>query len=172
MSRDGEFRVIEEIDGIKILPTLAGAPGVDTLEGRIGPLLNAERGGCHYIDVPAGAFLADHPHPTESLIYTVRGQWVLCSRGKRWHMRAGSLFWFGDGVPTGYENPFDEPAYLLIFKTEPRTPGHDAGRIEHIEGIRRKIEEEHAAGTPFMFAELPADHPAREFARRVGGRHG
>lgn len=163
------FRVIEEIDGIKILPALEGAPGVDTLEGRIGPLLNAERGGCHYIDVPAGAFLADHPHPTESLIYTVRGQWVLCSRGKRWHMRAGSLFWFGDGIPTGYENPFDEPAYLLIFKTEPRTPGHDAGRLEHIEDIRRKLEAEHSEGTPFAFAELPADHPAREFARRVGG---
>jgi quercetin dioxygenase-like cupin family protein len=63
-------------------------------------------GGAHFIEIPAGASMDDHAHETESIIYTVRGEWVLCTRGRRWHMRSGSLFWFGDGIPTGYENPF------------------------------------------------------------------
>src|SRR5215203_7403689 len=107
---DVVFRVIEDCDGIEIVPDIAAAPGVDTLEGRIGPLLNAERGGAHFIEVPPGAYMDEHAHPTESLIYTVRGQWVLCSGGRRWQMRTGSLFWFGDGIPTGYENPFESSA--------------------------------------------------------------
>ena len=79
-------------------------------------------------------------------------------------MRSGALFWFGDGVPTGYENPFDEPALILIFKTEPRTPGYDAARLHYIQEVRQQLEEEHAAGAKFHFDELPDDHPARQFA--------
>jgi quercetin dioxygenase-like cupin family protein len=154
-------------DGIKILPSIDGAPGLDTLEGRIGPLLNAERGGCHFIEVPGGAYADEHAHPTESLIYTLRGQWVLCSRGTRWHMQAGSLFWFGDNVPTGYENPFDEPAYLLIFKTGERQPGYDASMLDRISEVASHLDAERAAGTPFSFTELPQDHPAKVFARNL-----
>jgi len=156
---------VETQEGIKIIPAIEAAPGVDTLEGRIGPLLNAQRGGCHFIEVPPGAYMDDHAHPKESLIYTVRGQWVLASRGVRWHMRAGALFWFGDEVPTGYENPFDEPALLLIFKTEERTPGYETGMLARLEGVRSKLEQHHAEGTLFAFADLPEDHPAKQFAR-------
>lgn len=159
--------VVETQEGIKIIPAIEAAPGVDTLEGRIGPLLNAQRGGCHFIEVPPGAYMDDHAHPKESLIYTVRGQWVLASRGVRWHMRAGALFWFGDEVPTGYENPFDEPALLLIFKTEERTPGYETGMLARLEGVRSKLEQHHAEGILFAFAELPEDHPAKRFAREL-----
>ena len=157
--------ILETQEGIKIIPAIAAAPGVETLEGRMGPLLNAQRGGCHFIEVPPGAYMDDHAHPKESLIYTVRGQWVLASRGARWHMRAGALFWFGDDVPTGYENPFTEPALLLIFKIEERTPGYDRSMLARVEGVRGKLEQEHAAGTPFTFGELAEDHPAKVFAR-------
>jgi hypothetical protein len=109
----------------------------------------------------------DHAHERESLIFTVRGEWVLCSRGTRWHMKAGDLFWFGDGVPTGYENPFKEPAFLLIFKIEDRTPGYDEAMIERLQRMRGKLEEEHAGGTPFLFKEIPEDHPAKTFARTL-----
>ena len=162
-----EPRVLEQMEGIKIVPAIDGAPGVDTLEGRFGPLLNAARGGCHYIEIPPDAFLADHPHDKESLIFTVRGEWVLCSRGTRWHMRTGSLFWFGDGIPTGYENPFAEPAYLLVFKTEERVPGYDPAMLDRLAGMAKKLDQECHDGTPFTFRELPDDHPAKAFAKSV-----
>ncbi|HKY51115.1 MAG TPA: AraC family ligand binding domain-containing protein [Candidatus Limnocylindria bacterium] len=162
-------RVIETQEGIKILPEVLGAPGVETPEGRFGPLLNAKRGGAHYVEVPAGAYMDDHAHERESLIYTVRGQWVLCSRGSRWHMKEGDLFWFGDGVPTGYENPFTQPAFLLIFKVDDRTPGYDAAMLDRLERMRGKLEEEHSQGTPFLFKEIPEDHPAKMFARTLPG---
>lgn len=159
--------IVETQEGIKIIPAIESAPGVDTLEGRMGPLLNAQRGGCHFIEVPPGAYMDDHAHARESLIYTVRGQWVLASRGARWHMRAGALFWFGDEVPTGYENPFDEPALLLIFKIDDRTPGYDRAMFARLDGVSTKLEQERAAGTPFTFVELPEDHPAKQFARTL-----
>lgn len=159
--------IVETQEGIKIIPAIELARGVDTLEGRMGPLLNAQRGGCHFIEVPPGAYMDDHAHAKESLIYTVRGRWVLSSRGSRWDMRAGALFWFGDEVPTGYENPFDEPALLLIFKIEDRTPGYDRAMFARLEGVSKELEQEHAAGTPFTFAELPEGHPAKQFARTL-----
>ena len=55
MSAVGTSRVIETQEGIKILPAVRDARGVDTLEGRFGPLLNAKRGGAHYVEVPPGA---------------------------------------------------------------------------------------------------------------------
>jgi quercetin dioxygenase-like cupin family protein len=168
MSGDPASRLIEDQEGIKILRAAVDAPGVDTLEGRFGPLLNAKRGGAHYVLVPPGAYMDDHAHERESLIFTVRGEWVLCSRGTRWHMRSGDLFWFGDGVPTGYENPFHEAAFLLIFKVEERTPGYDAAMLQRLEVMRGKLEDENANGTPFTFKEIPQDHPAKVFARTLG----
>ena len=160
--------LVETQEGIKILRAAVDAPGVDTLEGRFGPLLNAKRGGAHYVEVPPGAYMDDHAHARESLIFTVRGEWVLCSRGTRWHMRSGDLFWFGDGVPTGYENPFNEAAFLLIFKVEDRTPGYDDAMLQRLEVMRGKLKEENARGTPFTFKEIPEDHPAKVFARTLG----
>jgi quercetin dioxygenase-like cupin family protein len=137
-------------------------PGVDTLEGRIGPLLAAARGACHFIELPAGGYCEEHAHPTESLIYTARGQWVLSAAGERRHMREGSLFWFGDNVPTGYEIPFDEPATILIFKTQ-AGDGAEAF-LEHLHRMAAELEADHEGGTPFRLSELPDDHPARVFA--------
>ena len=162
-----ELAIIETHEGIRILPRIEVAPGVDTLEGRMGPLLNARGGGCHFIEVPPGAYMDAHAHARESLIYTVRGEWVLCSGEARWHMRAGALFWFGDGVPTGYENPFTEPALLLIFKTDDREPGYDPAMLTRLAATRDSLEEERRHGTPFTFADLPQDHPAQVFARGV-----
>jgi quercetin dioxygenase-like cupin family protein len=163
----GRFQVIEPLKGIKIARSIEDAPGVETLEGRFGPILNAERGGAHYVEIPPDAFLADHPHEKESLIYTVRGEWVLCSRGKRWHMTPGTVFWFGDGIPTGYENPFKKPAYLLIFKTEKRVPGYDKTMLTRLKKMAVSLKKENREGTPFTFTELPRDHPARAYARKV-----
>jgi quercetin dioxygenase-like cupin family protein len=148
-------------DGIAVIDDIFTAPGVDTLEGRIGPLLAAARGACHYIELPAGGYCEPHAHPTESLIYTARGQWVLCAGGERRHMREGSLFWFGDNVPTGYEIPFDEPATILIFKTQPA--GETADTLAYLKGMAADLEADNASGTPYRMDELPADHPARIF---------
>ena len=149
-------------DGIRIVDDIFAASGVDTLEGRIGPLLAAARGACHFIELPAGGYCDPHAHPTESLIYTARGQWVLCAGGERRHMREGSLFWFGDNVATGYEIPFDEPATILIFKTQARDESDDL--TEHVKKMAADLEADHAAGTPYRLDELPDDHPARVFA--------
>ena len=148
-------------DGIAVIDDIFAAPGVDTLEGRIGPLLAAARGACHYIELPAGGYCDPHAHPTESLIYTASGQWVLCANGERRHMREGSLFWFGDDVATGYEIPFDEPATILIFKTQPGE-GPDA-MLDYLKGMAADLEADHESGTPYRLDELPADHPARVF---------
>ena len=150
------------VTGIRIIRDITVQPGVDTLEGKIGPLMTAARGACHFIDMPAGLYLDEHPHDTESLIYTVRGEWVLCSSGRRFHMKPGTLYWFGDGVPTGYEVPFEEDAYILIFKTSPRED--DQAFIEYLKGMGERIAKEHDEGTPFLLSELPEDHPARVFA--------
>ncbi len=149
-------------DGIRILDDIFDAPGVDTLEGVIGPLLAGARGGCHFIHLPPGGYCEEHAHATESLIFTVRGQWVLCSGGKRHHMRPGSLFWFGDGVATGYEVPFPEPATILIFKTQAPDPAADF--VEYLEGMAAGLVADDDMGVPFRLDELPEDHPARLFA--------
>lgn len=155
-------------DGIRIIDDIFAAPGVETLEGRIGPLLGAARGACHFIELPAGGYCDAHAHPTESLIYTARGQWVLNAGGERHHMREGSLFWFGDNVATGYEIPFDEPATILIFKTQPRDETTDF--FVYIQGMAAKLAADHDTGTPFRFDELPEDHPAWLYAKGLGVR--
>jgi pimeloyl-ACP methyl ester carboxylesterase/quercetin dioxygenase-like cupin family protein len=155
--------------GIEIVPNVADAQktaGVDTLEGRIGPLILGEGSQAHFIDMQSGLFVAEHPHSTESLIYTVRGQWVLCSAGRRQLMKAGSLFRFAAGTPTGYEVPFDDAALILIFKGD-RITKDEREFIEYLKGMAARLEKDHASGTPFLLKELAADHPARVFARQV-----
>lgn len=154
-------------DGIRVVNNVTDAnqnPGVDTLEGRIGPLLKGEGCQAHYIEMPPGLYCPEHPHPTESLIYTVRGRWVLASGGIRNLMRPGSLFWFGAGVPTGYEVPFDEPAFILIFKGQ-RSEDSDEAFFQYLRGLADRLEREQAAGQPFTLNDLPPEHPARIFAR-------
>lgn len=145
--------------------------GVATLEGRIGPLILGEGSQAHFIDMQSGLFVAEHPHSTESLIYTVRGQWVLCSAGRRQLMKAGSLFRFAAGTPTGYEVPFDDSALILIFKGD-RITKDEREFIDYLKGMAARLEKDHASGTPFLLKELAADHPARVFARQVNPEFG
>lgn len=155
--------------GIRIVGSVDGLPGVDTLEGTIGPVIHGEASQAHFIDMPAGMFCPEHPHATESLIYTVRGSWVLVSGGRRFIMRPGSIFWFGAEISTGYEVPFDEDALILIFKGQ-RFKESDEQFIEYLEGLKSRLEKRHADGEPFLISELPSDHPSRTFARSLDAR--
>jgi quercetin dioxygenase-like cupin family protein len=140
--------------------------GVDTLEGRIGPLLLAEQSQATFIEMPAGLYLEEHPHGSESIIYTASGRWVLCSQGRRHVMKPGSLFRFEANIPTGYEVPFHESATVLIFKGR-RTTRAEKEFIEYLRGLGDRLKKEQATGTPFLLKDLPADHPARKFAREI-----
>jgi quercetin dioxygenase-like cupin family protein len=155
--------------GIQIIDNILDAsevPGVDTLEGRIGPLILGTESQCHYILMPAGMYTEEHPHSSGSYIYTVRGRWVLCSKGRRHLMSPGTLFTFAPDTPTGYEVPFDEDAFILIFKDK-RLSKDERQFIEYLQQLKRQIEEEQAEGHPMRLKDLPADHPARVFARKV-----
>ena len=116
--------------------------------------------------MPRGMFVAEHPHSTESIIYTVRGQWVLCSSGRRRLMKSGSLFRFTAGTPTGYEVPFDENVLILIFKGD-RTTNVEREFIDYLEGMAKRLRQEHAGGVPYLLKELPTNHAARVFARQI-----
>jgi hypothetical protein len=142
--------------------------GVDTLEGRIGSLLVAEDAQSHFIEMPAGLFVEEHPHSVGSIIFTARGRWVLCSNGERVVMETGSLFLFEDEVDTGYEVPFDEPAFLLIFK-DVRGIDSDGSFADYLRDMAARLESAHEQGTPFRFTDLEPDHPALAFARDVPG---
>ncbi len=140
--------------------------GVDTLEGRIGPLLLAQDGQAHFIDMPAGIYCEEHPHSTESIIYTVRGTWVLCSGGRRQVMKPGTLFHFAVNTPSGYEVPFPEDAYILIFKTK-RTTQKEEEFVTYLKGLSDRLRKEQTAGVPYLLKDLPADHPAIRFGKEV-----
>jgi pimeloyl-ACP methyl ester carboxylesterase/quercetin dioxygenase-like cupin family protein len=156
-------------DGIQVIEDISDLgknPGVDTLEGRVGPLMNGAHGQARFFVLPAGLYLAEHPHASESIIYTVSGNYVLCSGGRRQLMKPGSLFWFKAHAPTGWEVPFDQPAHILIFKA-PRSDWSDARFWEYLYKLAEHCRQENAKGVPFRFHELPANHPARAFARRI-----
>jgi pimeloyl-ACP methyl ester carboxylesterase/quercetin dioxygenase-like cupin family protein len=158
--------------GIEIIDDITDkskTAGVETLEGRIGPLLLAEGCQAHFIDMPAGMYVEEHPHSTESIIYTVRGKWVLCSKGRRHVMKPGSLFRFGVNIPTGYEVPFAEDAFILIFKGD-RTTKVEKEFIDYLTGLAERLKKEQKDGVPYLLKDLPADHAARKFAREVNPR--
>lgn len=157
----GGIKVIEDITDVAI------NSGIDTLEGRIGPLLKGESSQAHFIEMPGDLYCDEHSHPTESLIYTVKGNWVLCSSCRRQLMRPGSLFWFKAETPTGYEVPFSEPAFILIFKGD-RDEKDDEGFLKYLQDLKLRLERAHEEGTPFKLSELSVDHPARFFARGLG----
>lgn len=155
--------------GVKLIEDItdpAEAPGVDTLEGRIGGLLKAQESQAHYIEMLPGQYTAEHAHSTESIIYTVSGRWVLCRAGHRQLMKPGTLMHFAKHVPCGFEVPFGEPAYILIFKSH-RAEGDWDDFTQYLKGLRERLEEERANGEPFFLRELPDDHPANRFARSV-----
>ncbi len=137
-----------------------------THEGLFGPLLFAEQNRAFFIELKPGMFLGEHPHETGSIIYTVRGKWVLASEGKRQVMEAGSLFRFGDGMPTGWEAPFNEPALLLVVKGK-------QGREDYttfysgIKSMQANVDADMKKGGVYYFNQLKGDHPAITFARSV-----
>lgn len=158
--------------GIQIIDNIldpSKVPGVGTLEGRIGPLILGIESQCHFIDMPAGMYTHEHPHSSGSYIYTVRGRWVLTSAGRRHLMKPGTLFTFAPNTPTGYELPFDEDAFILIFKDK-RLSKDEREFIEYLRGLKTRLQEERDEGHPMRLKELPSDHPARVFARKVNSR--
>ena len=155
--------------GIKIIENATDPErnqSVDTLEGRIGPLLKGDGSQAHFIEMPPDLYCEEHSHATESLIFTVKGEWVLCSSGRRQLMKPGSLFWFKAGTPTGYEVPFSESAFILIFKGD-RDDKNNEEFLEYLRTLQQRLEKSHGEGSPFKMSELCQDHPARIFARSL-----
>lgn len=158
--------VVQMAEGLLIIDDVLTVPGVNTLEGRVGPLLFGQGCRTHYIDMPAHSYVDEHGHDDEALTYTVRGRWVLCANGRRRLMGPGSLYWFAPGIPTGYEVPFDEPAYLLVFRgVVGESPAEMLAFIE--EKLKPRMEQMQAEGEVFMLRDLPADHPALLYAHEV-----
>ena len=161
---------IQLANNVEIIPNITDAVeaiGVLTHEGVFGPLLYAEKTRAFFIELKPGMFLEEHPHPTESIVYTVSGKWVLCSEGKRQVMEAGNLFHFGSNMPTGWEAPFAEGAFLLVVKSKEHA---DEAYEPYMLGLREmasELDAERDNGTAFYVNELAPDHPAIEFARRV-----
>ncbi len=141
---------------------------VETLEGRIGPLLRTSESRAHFIDMPAGMYLDEHPHAKGNIIYTVRGEWALKSAGRWHHMKPGTLYWFGDNIPTGFQVPFRQDAYILIFKAI--SGDEDKVFMDYLRGMAEQLEKQREQGTPFALKQLPYDHPARQFARQINPR--
>ncbi len=165
MTDDSEA-IVELAPGVHLIDDVRQHPGIDTLEGRIGALIFGRSIRTHYIDMPAHSFVDEHPHADEALTYTVRGRWVLCANGRRRLMGPGSLYWFGPDIPTGYEVPFDEPAYLLVFRGVVNESA--AEMMDNVaQKLRPKLVQMQADGEPFRLRDLPADHPALAFAHTV-----
>jgi quercetin dioxygenase-like cupin family protein len=154
---------------VEVIPNIESAvktSGVLTHEGLFGPLLFAERTRAFFLELKPGMYLEEHPHDLGSIVYTVRGKWVLVSEGKRQVMETGSLFRFGDKMPTGWEAPFADGALVLIFKHMPQKQTYDSFN-KGLTKVQGEIEAQHKKGTPFYFSELKPDHPAVVFARSV-----
>lgn len=158
--------IIEYAEGLRLVDDVLSQPGVDTLEGRVGPLIFGSSCRAHYIDMPAHSYVDEHGHDDEALTYTVRGKWVLCANGKRRLMKPGSLYWFAPDIPTGYEVPFDEPAYLLVFRGV--VSGTEKDWMSYLETeLPSILAQMQASGDVFMLRDLPKDHPALKFAHEV-----
>ena len=161
---------IQLATNVEIIPSLEkavkGKASQMTHEGLFGPLLFAERERAFFIELQPGMFLEEHPHSTGSIIYTVRGKWVLASEDKRHVMEAGSLFRFGDNMPTGWEAPFAEGALLLIVKTKGEGENYEAFN-KGIRSMQELVDAEKKNGVAFYYNALKADHPAIQYARSV-----
>lgn len=160
---------IQLANNVEIIPNIVDAVssvGVLTHEGVFGPLLFAESSRAFFIELKPGMFLSEHPHPTESIVYTVSGKWVLCSEGKRQVMKTGSLFHFGSNMPTGWEAPFAEGAFLLVVKTKEEGAAFEP-YMQGLKDMATMLDNERKGGMQFYFNELDAEHEAIIFARSV-----
>jgi quercetin dioxygenase-like cupin family protein len=160
---------IKKMAQLFYVDSIYDAAGVETLEGKIGPIISGNKGSAHYITMPAGMYLAAHFHSTESIIFTSKGDWVLCSEGERRHMKEGSLFFMPPDVETGYEVPFDMPATILIIKFEGKNNPDEF--LEYLEGLKDRLIKRHAEGESFLLSELEAEHPARKFQESLNRQH-
>jgi quercetin dioxygenase-like cupin family protein len=154
---------------VEVIPNIEDAvksSSILTHEGAFGPLLFAEETRAFFIELQPGMFLAEHPHDIGSIIYTVRGKWVLASEGKRQVMQAGTLFRFGDKMPTGWEAPFNEPALLLVVKPKGPTTSYDIFN-RGIKAMQASVDKDRKNGSPFYYSELKPDDPAIAYARSV-----
>lgn len=159
---------IQHATGVEIIPDVYGGlqspSNTFTHEGNFGPLLFGESIRSFYIRLEPGMFLAEHPHPTESLVFTVSGRWVLCSEGKRQVMEAGSTFHFGSNAPTGWEAPFPEGAFLYIVKQFDEGLDYESYTSD-IRNLAAQLDQEMSDGSVFYYHQLPPDHEAIRFAR-------
>jgi quercetin dioxygenase-like cupin family protein len=156
---------------VEVIPNIEDAvkskSAIPTHEGTFGPLLYAEETRSFFIELQPGMFLAEHPHDVGSIIYTVRGKWVLASEGKRQVMQAGSLFRFGDKMPTGWEAPFNEPALLLVVKPKGDNTDYDIFN-RGLKAMQASTDKDRKAGKmQFYYSELKPEDPAIAFARSV-----
>ena len=154
---------------VEVIPNIEDAvksSGILTHEGLFGPLLFAEETRAFFIELKPGMFLAEHPHDIGSIIYTVRGKWVLASEGKRQVMQPGTLFRFGDKMPTGWEAPFSEPALLLVVKPKGENKDYDIF-TRGIKAMQASVDKDRKNGLPFYYNELKPNDPAIAFARSV-----
>jgi quercetin dioxygenase-like cupin family protein len=160
---------IQMARGIEIITDIkeaVGSAGVMTHEGIFGPLLFAEDIRSFFIELQPGMFLSEHPHPTESIVYTVSGKWVLCSEGKRQVMETGSVFHFGSNIPTGWEAPFDEKALLLVVKSSKPEEAY-APYVKGLQDMAASLDKDRESGGVYYFNGLEEEHAAIKFARSV-----
>lgn len=162
---------LETIGECRVLRDVVDQPGIDTVEGTMAPLLAGQAIRSHMIVMHPGQYCDAHPHETESIIYTVSGRWVFCTKEEGEEVRTvieeGDLFHFPGGVPTGFETPFDDAAVILIVKSG---SGSYDDMAAGIRDARETLAEQAADGEPFAYKDLAPDHPAREYARQVTGR--
>ncbi|OPX61435.1 MAG: hypothetical protein A4E29_00803 [Methanomassiliicoccales archaeon PtaB.Bin134] len=138
--------------------------GLMTGEGRSGFLAAMEHYQVQYLVMSPWLYSAEHVHDYGFIIFTVQGRWVLCSKGERCLMRAGSLCSVPAGSSTGMELPFPEPARLLFILEG----GKDVQR--RYEDLLRRVMEGKVAYEPSGMVSilgLPDTHPARIFAARI-----
>jgi len=139
---------------------------IETQEGYFGPLLFGGELRTFFIVLHPGQFLAEHAHAIESIVYTVSGNWVLCSEGNRQVMKPGTLFHFGNDKPTGWEAPFNEEAHLLVFKK--RTPDQNyESYMAGLADMQVMMDEEMEKGMTLWYHQIGPEHPARQFAAQV-----
>lgn len=150
-------KIVELADQVDVIDDLFAQPTVGTGAGETGLLLQGESAQAHVIKQPPWLYVTCD-HPTESIILTLEGEWVLSSQGERRHMTPGSIFWFGSGIPAGFEVPFSEPSTILIFKSEKAEDTPE----EFVEYLIEQSEND-----PQTLWDLPEDHPAVEFARSI-----
>lgn len=67
--KDGP-EIIKMGEGVRIVDDVLTAYGIDTLEGRVGPLLFGKTGRTHFLDMPAHSYVDEHPHADEA--FTLR----------------------------------------------------------------------------------------------------